>query len=488
VEYLENRVAPAVCIWSSTNNPDDHWTTAKNWSTNSVPTRIDDVTFNNTDNVGSEADGNNSWSIQKFTMAGYSGRLILYNPVIAAGKGSSITSGVIAGNHANFANDLNIAGGGTLSGGTFQDQAELLNSTASTLTINGAATFNAGELENVGTINWTSGNLTFQNKSVLQNTSMAGTTDLQGDIGITDDGTGQLTNVGTIQKLGGTGTSDFSTLGTFINDGTLDSDSGTIAVPASVKQVGKMGSYLSAGVISDSATLANSGTLYGIGTFKCSVTNGGSISVGSFVKPTGTLSISGNLTQQTGATIEMLSDASGNVSLLKVTGSAQLAGILNFTRNTMWLPQLGSTFTIMTYAGRGTSSMTVNVINATWVAGGVNCTFGSTIGMTGITLTVVKAPSSASRFVAVGVGPGNVAPLSIAEPPSVVTGATASARRADTDAGNARYAARLPAALRDAADESLQWLNTAHSGSQREGLLATDALFALASSPLNGIE
>lgn len=102
------------------------------------------------------------------------------------------------------------------------------------------------------------------------------------------------------------------------------------------------------------------GTLGGTGLVDCDVVNsGGAASPGN---STGTLTIEGNYTQQSGGalTIELGGLLPGEFDLLNVTGSVSLAGTLNVAFVAPFSPEVGTTFDILVGSSRTGSFSTQN--------------------------------------------------------------------------------------------------------------------------------
>jgi len=214
--------------------------------------------------------------------------------------------GTICLSCGNFSGTLNIGAAGAtfnFSGrlfqwirGTLKGPGVLTN--IGTLNISNPQniTFDGGMLNNAGTVVWTgAGGISFANAAVFNNLGN-GVFDIQGNAVIAT-GVGAFNNAGTFRKSAGTGTTTISG-STFNNSGTVDMQSGTLAV-------------------SNKYTQATSGTL--------------NIRIGGLTAGT-------------------------QFSRLTVSGSAPAAtlnGTLNVNLVNSFVPNIGNTFQIMTFQSRG---------------------------------------------------------------------------------------------------------------------------------------
>jgi len=297
-------------------------------------------------------------------------------------------------------------GGLTLNfaGSTFQwtsGQMDLGNGNLTnlgTMTITAPVDFyNDGVLDNFGTIIQTgTGNLQLGTDGTFATTLMneAGAFYLlEGDGGlseISDSGSapGQtsLDNAGIIQKTAGTGTSNFTVLGSITNTGTIEADSGTIALSATLGISQLAGNTLTAGtwsaqdgaalqfpggtnITTNAATFALGGSgaaitgiaalssntggfaLTGGANFTTSgaFTNSGSLTLGAGSK----FSVTGNETETAAATLNVQiggTPASGQLGAVAVTGTATLAGTFQVTPINGFTGAAGQDFQVMTFA------------------------------------------------------------------------------------------------------------------------------------------
>jgi len=287
-------------------------------------------------------------------------------------------------------------------------------------------------LDNFGTIVQTgSGNLYLHSDNaaptVLKNERGASYL-LEADSGVSDDARGnEIDNVGIIRKTGGTRTSPLDVGGQLINTGTIQADSGTISLAATIAQISQ--GALTAGnwnaesgatldfpsgtsittnegnVTLDgaSATIAGiSGLATNNGSF--SVTGGASFSTAGDFSNTGsltigagsTLTVNGSYSQGSAGslTVGIGGATSGNeYGQLNVTGSATLAGAVNASTASGFTPSAGDSFPIVTYASEtGGSSLSFTGVNS-----GALSIFQPVVGPINIVLSTVRArPTSSS--------------------------------------------------------------------------------------------
>ncbi len=289
--------------------------------------------------------------------------------------------------------------GGTIAG-TLTNSGTIAISGANSEYVAGGTLANAGTIVEEGPGNLSLGIVTtagFGNEygigGTLSNLA-GGTLDLQDDAGITSfQGTLQsppppvLNNAGTLRTSAGDGTSTII-VSTFNNSGTVEVDSGTLAITATVSQVSE--SSLSGGTwnvlggstldITTAGTITTNDaavTLSGTGAnfpFVNSITsnaesliildgadlamigdltNQSSLNVGAG----STLSVNGNFTQLNSASLAIQvggTPASGQFGQVTASGNATLGGTLSISLVNGFAPQAGDHFQIMTYgSGNG---------------------------------------------------------------------------------------------------------------------------------------
>ena len=113
--------------------------------------------------------------------------------------------------------------------------------------------------------------------------------------------------------------------------------------------------------IIDTFTVASGETFSGTGTLQTDLTNSGTVSPGN---SPGTITVSGGYTQESSGTLAI--ELGGTTpdtehDQLVVTGAATLGGTLDVTLINDFSPELGDSFTIMTYGSQTGSFATVNL-------------------------------------------------------------------------------------------------------------------------------
>jgi len=239
------------------------------------------------------------------------------NLVLASGTHSG-TAAVVNGN-ARFT-------GGTLDG-TWTVAA------GQTLTANSGGfkyiTGGAAVLTNQGTVAWnTSDLLYFQSGGTFNN---AGTLNFSADGGLLYNGGAapSVSNTGLIVKTAGAGTSTIGNTLNFDNQGTVDVQVGTIALPGN---------------------FGNNGTLTGNGTFSVSgtLTNAGAVAPGA---STGTLSLSGSYAQAAAGTFAVDLESLASHDLFNISGTAALDGALALSCYAACSYAVGDVITILDSVG-----------------------------------------------------------------------------------------------------------------------------------------
>lgn len=244
---------------------------------------------------------------------------------------------LIGGTHTGSSAVLNGTAGwqfGTLQGSWQVGAGHTLDvSTNSAKTISGVGTV----ITNNGTVNMLAGSSSLNlanNPSIVNN----GTWTLQADVGVTAGGsaTPSFVNNGVLRKTGSSGTSSFATavLG-FTNAGTVDVQTGKLALPPSFNNAGR---------------LMGDGTLQTLN----STTNNGTIAPGSFGTGTLTLSMStfgSTLFQSAGAVLEVDLTSLAAFDLLAIEGSALLGGELALNCLGDCSFDVGDSFTILDATG-----------------------------------------------------------------------------------------------------------------------------------------
>ena len=251
---------------------------------------------------------------------------------------------------------LDLAGGTyTGNGAVMSGSADFLSgsfggtwnvASGATLNINGSSnkSFNSGTFDNDGTMVWNNGTLFLSGGSAdLRNDGLFVAT---GDNVMTfSSGGGTVTNNGVIRKTGGTGVTVFSP--PVVNNGLIDVQSGTIALP---------GNFTNPGTMAGSGTFSVSGTL----------TNNGTIAPGNGGGAIGTLALTGNYAQGAGGLFSVGLGA-GTADLFNISGSAALNGTLGL--NCVGCSfNVGDVFTVLD-AGGALSGTFANVTTTGFNAG-----------------------------------------------------------------------------------------------------------------------
>jgi RHS repeat-associated protein len=247
-----------------------------------------------------------------------------------------------------------------------------------------------GTLNNFGTIIQTgTGNFGLHSDNVTPTTLMiepGAQYLMESDAGINNlFYTNRIVNQGTIRKVAGTGTSTITVSGVLDNTGTIEVDSGTLALaPTSIAQVS--GSTLAGGtwstlngaalrlpsgasIVTNNARVSLGGpgaNIAGLGGL--SVNNGSfTVSGGAGFTTTGDFTSSGNLTVGAGSVLNVTGNftqtsggtlsaqiggipAGGLFGQVAVTGTATLAGTLNAAMVNAYIPTAGQVYNLLTFA------------------------------------------------------------------------------------------------------------------------------------------
>ncbi len=226
--------------------------------------------------------------------------------------------GVLAGTGS-----VTFAGASTWSGGQMTGTGTTVVAATGTLTLSSGndKTFDSRTLSNAGTITWTdSGNIVGRFGSTLLNQAGA-TFDIQNDARFYNPtgATPVISNFGTLQKSAGVGTTDFNVYLNNKSGGTVDVQTGTVAVEFSQGSAGAFtveapGTlYFSNGTVN----LTTGSSISGAGTV---VFNGGPVTIGGSYNVTGTSLFLGGTTSFNGpTTIGTLSQGGGNLSFNNAT-------------------------------------------------------------------------------------------------------------------------------------------------------------------------
>jgi hypothetical protein len=246
-EQLENRLTPATIAWTGANYlQDSNWSDGLNWAGNMAPAAGDVAYFTNSGTQSFASTVDTAFTVAGISIDGTWGGSISVNAGLTVTGNFTLASGTFGGNGA-----VSIAGRASTwtGGGIYLGSGGFSNS--GTLTIDTAsgnlAVNKSGTLTNSGTIKEKGGNNLFlYNGAALSN---SGTFDFTGDASVSTGGYGSLSNTstGTVEKTGGRGT---STIGLyFVNaGGTIDAESGTLALEGQTGYALMNGGVLDAGL------------------------------------------------------------------------------------------------------------------------------------------------------------------------------------------------------------------------------------------------
>ena len=233
------RLPAAALIW--TNTAGGNWSVTNNWSPNQIPGAADAAVITNSGNYVVTLDGNQS--VGSLTLGGTGGTQTFTTSgnALTLSQASYVgTNGILQLNGGGLfgagAGNLTVSGqlnwtGGAL-GGASTSVAVATNGVLTLAGVNGTA-YSLGEiLTNAGTVHLQSGNLEIDwcgtNYGAFNNGPGA-LVDIQADVSVTNTcGGAGWANQGTVRKSGGTGVTVISA--TFNNSGTLDVESGTVAL------------------------------------------------------------------------------------------------------------------------------------------------------------------------------------------------------------------------------------------------------------------
>jgi uncharacterized repeat protein (TIGR01451 family) len=283
----------------------------------------------------------------------------------------TMTAGTLGGNAVvTVANTL------TWNGGSMDGSGTTIIPAAATATIAntaGYAYLTNRTLENDGTVIYGAGPyyLNVSNGQILND----GTFNLTGDGTLYATGSGAMTNNGTLQKTGGSGTLNYYLPTT--NSGTFRAAVGTLYLLGSYTQTAGTTDVSSGATLKNSSALAiNGGSLTGSGTIDGSVINSAIVAPGT---SPGALTVTGSYTQTAAGAlnIELGGTTPGTqYDQLNVTGAVTLDGTLNVSAINSFVPATGDVFQIL---GFGSRSGDFAVKNGLSLGGGTNliATYGA---------------------------------------------------------------------------------------------------------------
>jgi hypothetical protein len=212
-----------------------------------------------------------------------------------------------------------------------------------TITGNNGKTLGGGTLVNNGAGTWTNGNVVCLSTAVFSNSASA-TMDLlqDGNAFVISGGTPLLANDGTLRKIAGTGTSFISVLCN--NSGTIQANTGILSFASYTQNGGQ--TILNGGNFSFVQTAQFlGGSLSGNGTVTGSISNNATVSPGA---SPGLMTITGNYTEGPNSHLEIeLGGTTAGVTYdqLSVGGTAKLAGTLDVSYFSGFVPSPGNVFT-----------------------------------------------------------------------------------------------------------------------------------------------
>lgn len=214
------------------------------------------------------------------------------------------------------------------------------------MTVDGRHIINNGTMTYAGSTN----GLTMANGAILTNASGA-TLNLDGTASINASGAGStITSAGTIAR-GTTGTLSIAPAVT--NSGTVNVNAGQLAFSGGYAQSAGSTNLLGGSIYSPSAIALAGGTLTGNGTVFAPVNNSGAtIAPGTGLTP-GTVTIAGNYTQGSGASMNVELAGATSYDVVDVSSSAvNLAGNLNVSLINGYTPAANTTFDVLKFASR----------------------------------------------------------------------------------------------------------------------------------------
>jgi hypothetical protein len=287
----------------------------------------------------------------------------------------------------------------TLSSTSFTDLVVTLDpGTENTLTISGALTLSGSTLTaNNADTNWSAGTITINNGAGIVNSSYW-TIDTNADINANTTGSNQFVNKssGTLDKGGGQGNTIhalFNNLGllsvdtagiTFADHNVIQSlDTNPNPPPP------KMTIASGASITVNTGFVLNikAGLLEGAGTITGTVRiEGGTVAPGMGGAP-GTLTITGNYSQDSSSELKIYISATGTVGLLSISGTSTLDGTLTMSRDAGYTPTSGS-LTFMTYASVTGDFSTTIYSGFEWFVDGIPYRFAPSKNATSYQLVV----------------------------------------------------------------------------------------------------
>ena len=369
------------------------WETAASWSPTGVPASSDVACINYGSAVTLASNPTIAALLLGGTLTINSGTL-----TIASATTASVASGGavlnLNGGTLSLAGSLVVQSGGAFNwaGGTISGGGSTTIAVGATLAVSGAVTLNNYTLNNAGTATWTgTGNISLSPTATINNSGLFLVQNVQ-SFAATYYSAGSINNSGTFRKTNSGTTAVSSGYGSipFNNTGTVDIQAGTFSFGGAFTQTAGS-TLLSGGGISAGTLSINGGSLGGAGTVTGNVSNAAAVSPGASA---GTLVITGNYTQ-TATGVLNIEIGAASYDVLQVGGAATLAGTLNITRLSGYVPPAGSSFPVLTYASRSGSFTTTNGLDT-----GGGLMFQPTFGATAFSLDVGSNPVPSATSIA----------------------------------------------------------------------------------------
>jgi len=377
--------------WDGGGGANTNWSTAANWSDDTVPVNGDAVVFDNTSDNSSTVDANFKAAPASISVnAGYDGTITQTNNLYMSGSTGNIT--VNSGTWAESTYNLNTVGGNLTIGSTLTIGASANNGlTATDLTISGGGALTAsgtskinvsGNYSNSGT--FTAGSSTLTMNAAATGKTLAGTM----------TGTSSFYNLTFNNASGGwTLSNDIKVTNVLnINAGTLDASSKTVELSGttgtpfvkagtftpSTSTFIYSGNYTSGDTFIAAATynnlqINNASETYTIGSGTVILNGNLTVTAGMFTG-TGSVGVNGSVTGN--GTINMLGNGA-----FSTYGTANFGGDTNWTFNSLGINGASKTLT-KTGNGNITVNNTLSINNAstTLDAGSTIWTLAGTYG------------------------------------------------------------------------------------------------------------
>jgi hypothetical protein len=345
VESLEERLAPAIAIWTGADAMHNtNWSNPLNWYLSAPPGANDTAEFTSNSNVQAYSSTvDTGFTVADVLIDSTWGGIITVNNSLTITDNLTLASGSFGGSGAmSVAGSSSTWSGGELdvgAGGFTNNGALTISAPAST---DSWALSGAGTLFNKGTIIQTGDGQVSMRNGVTLSTLANATYNFQGDGSIGQvNGTDTFNNSGLLEKTSGTGT---------VIIGSSITNSGSITV-----QTGTLALYSAGGTNTGGVFTISAGATLDL-TYNTTVTYGGTYTgsgAGAVALKYGTLAVAGSYTEASTATltIKIGGRASSPTigSIVSTTGSVSLAGKLTVTATST--PSGGTAFTILDNEG-----------------------------------------------------------------------------------------------------------------------------------------